>query len=110
MADIEKLVEELSKLTVLEAADRAKAVEEKWGVSAAAAVAAADTLTFTNAAAAAAAAAGSLSGIAASSRAAVRCIPCCCLELPNSAPPVLHMTVNKGLQETKQKSQRLKLM
>jgi large subunit ribosomal protein L7/L12 len=39
MADIEKLVEELSKLTVLEAADLAKALEEKWGVSAAAAVA-----------------------------------------------------------------------
>ena len=41
MADIEKLVEELSTLTVLEAADLAKALEEKWGVSAAAAVAAA---------------------------------------------------------------------
>lgn len=39
MADIEKLVEELSTLTVLEAADLAKALEEKWGVSAAAAVA-----------------------------------------------------------------------
>ena len=39
MADIAKLVEELSKLTVLEAADLAKALEEKWGVSAAAAVA-----------------------------------------------------------------------
>ncbi len=39
MADIEKLVEELSSLTVLEAADLAKALEEKWGVSAAAAVA-----------------------------------------------------------------------
>ncbi len=41
MADIEKLVDQLSELTVLEAADLAKALEEKWGVSAAAAVAAA---------------------------------------------------------------------
>ena len=39
MADIAKLVEDLSALTVLEAADLAKALEEKWGVSAAAAVA-----------------------------------------------------------------------
>ena len=39
MADIANLVEELSKLTVLESADIAKALEEKWGVSAAAAVA-----------------------------------------------------------------------
>jgi len=39
MADIEKLVDQLSSLTVLEAADLAKALEEKWGVSAAAAVA-----------------------------------------------------------------------
>jgi large subunit ribosomal protein L7/L12 len=39
MADIEKLVEMLSELTVLEAADLSKALEEKWGVSAAAAVA-----------------------------------------------------------------------
>lgn len=39
MADIEKLVEDLSALTVLEAADLAKALEEKWGVSASAAVA-----------------------------------------------------------------------
>ena len=39
MADIAKLVEELSNLTVLEAADLAKALEEAWGVSAAAAVA-----------------------------------------------------------------------
>ena len=39
MADIEKLVDQLSALTVLEAADLAKALEEKWGVSAAAAVA-----------------------------------------------------------------------
>jgi large subunit ribosomal protein L7/L12 len=36
MADIEKLAEELSGLTVLEAADLAKLLEEKWGVSAAA--------------------------------------------------------------------------
>ena len=40
MADIEKLVEQLSELTVLEAADLVKALEEKWGVSAAAPVAA----------------------------------------------------------------------
>ena len=40
MADITKLVDDLSALTVLEAADLAKALEEKWGVSAAAAVAA----------------------------------------------------------------------
>jgi large subunit ribosomal protein L7/L12 len=39
MADIAKLVDQLSELTVLEAADLAKALEEKWGVSAAAAVA-----------------------------------------------------------------------
>jgi large subunit ribosomal protein L7/L12 len=39
MADIAKLVEDLSKLTVLEAADLSKALEEAWGVSAAAAVA-----------------------------------------------------------------------
>ena len=41
MADITKLVDQLSELTVLEAADLAKALEEKWGVSAAAAVASA---------------------------------------------------------------------
>lgn len=40
MADIAKLVEDLSALSVLEAADLVKALEEKWGVSAAAAVAA----------------------------------------------------------------------
>ncbi|GAA4641759.1 50S ribosomal protein L7/L12 [Pontixanthobacter gangjinensis] len=39
MADIAKLVEELSKLTVLEAAELATALEDTWGVSAAAAVA-----------------------------------------------------------------------
>ncbi|MEO0499537.1 MAG: 50S ribosomal protein L7/L12 [Pseudomonadota bacterium] len=41
MADLEKIVEQLSELTVLEAADLSKMLEEKWGVSAAAAVAAA---------------------------------------------------------------------
>ncbi len=41
MADLEKLVEELSKLSVLEASELVKALEEKWGVSAAAPVAAA---------------------------------------------------------------------
>jgi large subunit ribosomal protein L7/L12 len=39
MADLQKIVDELSSLTVLEAADLAKLLEEKWGVSAAAAVA-----------------------------------------------------------------------
>jgi large subunit ribosomal protein L7/L12 len=39
MADLAKLVDDLSSLTVLEAADLAKMLEEKWGVSAAAAVA-----------------------------------------------------------------------
>ena len=39
MADIQKLVEELSKLTVLEAVELSKALEETWGVSAAATVA-----------------------------------------------------------------------
>ena len=38
MANLEKIVDELSSLTVLEAADLAKLLEEKWGVSAAAAV------------------------------------------------------------------------
>jgi len=41
MADLQNLVEELSKLTVLEAAELSKLLEEKWGVSAAAPVAAA---------------------------------------------------------------------
>ena len=41
MADVNKLVDQLSELTVLEAAELAKALEEKWGVSAAAAVSAA---------------------------------------------------------------------
>ncbi|NDA46910.1 MAG: 50S ribosomal protein L7/L12 [Alphaproteobacteria bacterium] len=39
MANLEKIVEDLSSLTVLEAAELAKMLEEKWGVSAAAAVA-----------------------------------------------------------------------
>jgi large subunit ribosomal protein L7/L12 len=39
MTDLTKIVEDLSKLTVLEAAELAKMLEEKWGVSAAAAVA-----------------------------------------------------------------------
>ena len=39
MADLDKIVEELSKLSVLEAADLVKLLEEKWGVSAAASVA-----------------------------------------------------------------------
>jgi len=41
MADLQKLVDELSTLTVLEAAELSKLLEEKWGVSAAAPVAAA---------------------------------------------------------------------
>jgi large subunit ribosomal protein L7/L12 len=41
MADLNKLVDALSELTVLEAAELSKLLEEKWGVSAAAAVAAA---------------------------------------------------------------------
>ena len=40
MADLNKIIDELSKLTVVEAADLSKQLEEKWGVSAAAAVAA----------------------------------------------------------------------
>ena len=39
MADLAKIVEDLSKLTVLEAAELSKLLEDKWGVSAAAAVA-----------------------------------------------------------------------
>ena len=39
MANIEKMVDELSKLTVMEAAELSKVLEEKWGVSASAAVA-----------------------------------------------------------------------
>ena len=48
MADIQKIVEELSKLTVQEAVELSKALEETWGVSAAAAVAVAtDSLAVT---------------------------------------------------------------
>src|SRR5438309_5879080 len=45
MADLQKIVDDLSSLTVLEAAELAKLLEEKWGVSAAAAVAAAGPAT-----------------------------------------------------------------
>jgi large subunit ribosomal protein L7/L12 len=55
MADLQKIVDELSGLTVLEAADLAKMLEEKWGVSAAAAVAVAAGPAGGGAAAAAAA-------------------------------------------------------
>ncbi len=41
MADLNKIIDELSKLTVVEAADLSKQLEEKWGVTAAAPVAAA---------------------------------------------------------------------
>jgi large subunit ribosomal protein L7/L12 len=41
MADLNKIIDDLSKLTVVEAADLSKQLEEKWGVTAAAAVAAA---------------------------------------------------------------------
>jgi len=41
MPDLNKIVEDLSKLTVVEAAELSKTLEEKWGVSAAAPVAAA---------------------------------------------------------------------
>ena len=47
MADLSKIVDELSKLTVLEAADLAKMLEEKWGVSAAAAAPAEEKTEFT---------------------------------------------------------------
>ena len=40
MADLNKIIDDLSKLTVVEAAELSKQLEEKWGVSAAAAVAA----------------------------------------------------------------------
>ena len=55
MADLSKLVDELSNLTVLEAAELAKLLEEKWGVSAAAAVAVAAAPGAAGAGAAAAA-------------------------------------------------------
>ncbi|HMN61049.1 MAG TPA: 50S ribosomal protein L7/L12 [Anaerolinea sp.] len=51
MADLAKLVEDLSKLSVLEAADLVKLLEEKWGVSAAAPVAAVAAPTAAGAAA-----------------------------------------------------------
>ena len=54
MADLNKLVDELSSLTVLEAAELAKLLEEKWGVSAAAAVAVAAAPAAVGGAAAAA--------------------------------------------------------
>lgn len=54
MADLAKLVEELSSLTVLEAAELSKMLEEKWGVSAAAPVAVAAAPAAGGAAAAAA--------------------------------------------------------
>ncbi len=53
MADLDKLVDELSKLTVIEAADLAKKLEETWGVSAAAPVAVAAAAPAEGAAAAA---------------------------------------------------------
>ncbi len=53
MSKIEKLVEDLSSLTVLEAADLAKLLEDKWGVSAAAPVAVAAAAPAAGAAAAA---------------------------------------------------------
>jgi large subunit ribosomal protein L7/L12 len=53
MADLDKLVEELSKLSVLEAAELVKKLEESWGVSAAAPVAMAAMAAPTSAAAAA---------------------------------------------------------
>ena len=43
MADLNKIIDELSKLTVVEAADLSKKLEDKWGVTAAAPVAAAPT-------------------------------------------------------------------
>jgi large subunit ribosomal protein L7/L12 len=54
MANVEKIVDQLSELTVLEAADLAKLLEEKWGVSAAAPVAVAAAAGGGDAAAAAA--------------------------------------------------------
>ena len=43
MADLNKIIDDLSSLTVVEAAELSKQLEEKWGVTAAAAVAAAPT-------------------------------------------------------------------
>ncbi|MBP0651041.1 50S ribosomal protein L7/L12, partial [Mycobacterium tuberculosis] len=53
MADLSKIVDELSSLTILEAADLVKLLEEKWGVSAAAPVAVAAVAGAAGAAAAA---------------------------------------------------------
>ena len=61
MADLAKLVDELSALTVMEAADLSKMLEEKWGVSAAAAVAVAGA-AGAGAGAGAAGAAGAAAG------------------------------------------------
>ena len=47
MANLNKIIDELSKLTVVEAADLSKQLEEKWGVSAAAAPAAEEKSEFT---------------------------------------------------------------
>ena len=44
MADLNKIIDELSSLTVVEAAELSKQLEEKWGVTAAAAVAAAESI------------------------------------------------------------------
>ena len=49
MADLNKIINELSKLTVVEAAELSKQLEEKWGVTAAAAVAAAPVAGATGA-------------------------------------------------------------
>ena len=49
MADLEKIVDELSVLTVMEAAELSKLLEEKWGVSAAAPVAFAMAIVGANA-------------------------------------------------------------
>ena len=51
MADLNKIVDDLSKLTVVEAAELSKQLEEKWGVTAAAPAAAAPAATGTSAAA-----------------------------------------------------------
>ena len=50
MADLNKIIDELSKLTVVEAAELSKQLEEKWGVTAASAVAAAPAAGATGAA------------------------------------------------------------
>ena len=49
MADLNKIIDDLSSLTVVEAADLSKQLEEKWGVTAAAAVAAAPVAGATDA-------------------------------------------------------------